>query len=283
MISYLAAIILGILQGITELFPVSSLGHSVLLPHVLHWNIKETDPFFLAFLVATHAATALVLFFFFLKDWKKVFSGMLRSLKKREIDSRDPYAKLGWLLVVGTIPAGFVGVLFQEQIQALFASVLIVSVALILNGCMLLLADVLQKNKHRESEQGSDQRIAKLSYIRTLKIGTMQCLALIPGFSRTGSTITAGLLMGLSHEDAARFSFLLATPIIGAAAFLKLPDLLNTSGMQNLGPVIVGAICAGVAAYCSVRFLTRYFETQKLWPFGVYCILAGGLVLLLAR
>jgi len=282
MLTYFQAIILGALQGITELFPISSLGHSVVLPKLLGWHINQSDPYFLTFLVATHTATALVLFFFFFDDWKRIIAGFFRSLKEREIRATDADARLAWLLVVGTIPAGILGILFEDTFKALFASPQLVAFVLILNGVMLYGAELLRRRaKEHNSVLGSNGRIAKLTWMQTIKVGAMQCLALVPGFSRTGSTITGSLLVGLSHEDAARFSFLLATPIIGAASVLKLPELLTQMGSNVLVPTLVGALFAGVFAYLSVKFLTKYFETENLTVFAIYCAAAGTLLSLL--
>ncbi|MDP3778596.1 MAG: undecaprenyl-diphosphate phosphatase [bacterium] len=281
--SYFQAIILGIIQGITELFPVSSLGHSVILPSMFGWQINQHDPFFLIFLVATHTATALVLLFVFRNDWKKITIGMWQSLRTRHVSASNPYGRLGWLLVAATVPAGILGLLFEEKLEILFASPYLIAQVLIANGFLLLGADFLRRRSNkivREGEQG-DLRIAKSTWMAAVKVGIMQCLALIPGFSRTGSTITGGLLTGLAYEDAARFSFLLATPIILAASVLKLPELLiDTSANFSMGPLIAGSIAAGIFAYLSVRFLLRYFETKKLMPFGIYCIAIGLLGLL---
>ncbi len=284
-VTYLQALIIGMLQGITELFPISSLGHSVILPQLVGWSIDQNSPIFLTFLVATHTATALVLFFFFLKDWLLVLKGMWVSLKERAIEAGGPYAKLGWMLVVATIPAGILGLLFQDTFKSLFASPRLVAVVLILNGVMLWSADILRKKRAAQeviSQEMSDARIAERSWWQATKVGLLQVLALVPGFSRTGSTITGGLLVGLSYEDAARFSFLLATPIIGAASLLKLPELVTTQGeAMFIGQTLVGAVAAGLCAYVSVRFLLKYFETKKLRPFAVYCIAIGALASLL--
>ncbi len=283
MFSYSQAIIFGLLQGITELFPISSLGHSVVLPKVLGWPTQQNDPFFLTFLVATHTATALVLFLFFWRDWKRILSGLIRSFKEREIKEQDHDAKLGWLLFVSTIPAGTLGLLFEEPLKTLFASPQLVAFVLTLNGLLLFGAEQLRK-KNLEIHQtafGSDTRIAKLTWLQAIKVGLLQCLALIPGFSRTGTTITGGLWVGLSHEDAARFSFLLAPPIIGAASLLKLPELVTTTESHFLGQILVGSFTAGVAAYFSVKFLTKYFETQKLIPFAIYCLSVGVILSLI--
>ena len=283
MISYAQAIILGLVQGITELFPVSSLGHSIILPALLGWNFNQNANYFLTFLVATHFATALVLFVFYFADWKLVIAGIFRSLREREIRPSDSYAKLGWLLIVGTIPAGIFGVLFQEQLQNLFISPISVSTFLIFNGVMLFGAELLRRRAKASAGIGNaDERIAvKLSWWDSLKIGIIQCIALFPGFSRTGSTIAGGLTSGLSHEDAMRYSFLLATPIIAAAAILELPSLVMSGGSQAISVAVVGAISAALAAYCSVRFLTKYFKTNTLTPFAIYCAVAGILSLVI--
>ncbi len=280
MLTYAQAIILGLLQGVSELFPISSLGHSVIVPGLLGWTIDQNADYFLSFLVATHFATALTLFFFYLKDWRRIITGIFHSLREREIKTAD--AKLGWLLIVGTIPAGIVGVLFESQIKKLFVSPTIAAFALILNGIMLAGAEVLRRRSAARESTDADTRIASdISWWRSVKIGTAQVIALIPGFSRTGSTIAGGLLVGLTHEDALRFSFLLATPIIGAAALLKLPELAASGSVVAIDNAILGAIAAAIAAYASVRFLTKYFETKTLTPFAVYCFIFGLLSLFL--
>ncbi|HSW97397.1 MAG TPA: undecaprenyl-diphosphate phosphatase [Candidatus Saccharimonadales bacterium] len=283
MFTYFQAIIFGLVQGITELFPISSLGHSVILPKLLGWHINQNDQFFLTFLVATHTATAVVLFFFFWRDWKRIFVGFIRSLKEREINDSDADAKLAWLLVVATIPAGILGLLFEDSLKKLFASPQLVAAILVVNGGMLFGAELLRRKnlQRKQTEQGSDKRIAKLTWMQAVKVGLLQSISLLPGFSRTGASITGSLLVGLSHEDAARFSFLLATPIIGAASLLKLPELLTPQASKSLGPTLVGTLAAGIAAYFSVKFLTKYFETKKLTPFAIYCAIVGGLVSLL--
>ena len=281
--TYFAALIFGILQGATELFPVSSLGHSVLLPWVARWQIDQHDPFFLTFLVLTHTATALVLLGFFWQDWVRIIRGMGTSLRDRVITADNPDGKLGWLLVVGTVPAGVLGLLFEEALKHLFASPGIVAGVLFLNGLMLVAADGIRSKRPAPpptSALESDRRLATLTWAQVLRVGLLQCIALLPGFSRTGATITGGLLVELSYEDAARFSFLLATPIIGAASVLKLPELLTTSGSHFLlGPMLLGAVAAGATAYLSVRWLLRYFETKTLRPFGLYCCAVALLVI----
>jgi len=278
MLTYVQAIVLGVVQGVSELFPVSSLGHSVILPALLGWNIDQGADFFLTFLVATHFATALVLFIYFWKDWKRIIWGLLRSIKKISIQG-DADARLGWLLVLGTVPAGLLGLIFQNKVQALFASPKYVSIFLICNGLVLFGAEYLRKKKAvvaNDQTVDKDAELAKLSWANSFKVGLAQALALIPGFSRTGSALGGGLLVGLDHEEAARFAFLLATPLIGAAAALKLPHFLLHIHSYPAGPIFVGALFAAIGAYLSIKFLMKYFKTNTLTPFAIYCVLAGA-------
>ena len=275
-ISYLQAIVLGALQGIAEPFPVSSLGHAVILPSLLGWDIHQNDEFFLSFLVATHCATALVLFLFFLDDWKRILAGLWRSFRGRATP-RDTDARLGWLLLIGTVPAGILGLALEHKLRDLFASPTSAAIFLTVNGVLLLAFEGLRRRQPAPDDYrgDGDARIARMSFRQALAIGTAQAAALVPGISRSGITMGGGLLVGLSNEDAARYAFLLATPIIGAAGVLKLPDLLGTAGDGVRGQALVGAIAAAVTTWFAVRFLLRYFETNRLTPFGVYCIVAG--------
>jgi undecaprenyl-diphosphatase len=276
MITYFQAIVLGLLQGISELFPISSLGHSVIFPKLFGWDLNQGEPFFLTFLVATHFATAIVLFIFFWKEWVKIISGLGRSLKQREIRADDTHAKLGWLLVVGTIPTGILGLLLQDQLRALFASAKYAAFFLIFNGLLLYIGEILRKKAPADQTASKiDLRLSSLTWGQAFKVGISQIISLIPGLSRSGSTMIGSLIIGLSHEDAVRFSFLLATPIIGAAAILKLPDFLLPENHWLIGPAFVGALCSAVTAYFSVKFLLKYFHTNKLTPFAIYCVVAG--------
>ncbi len=278
-ITYFQAIVLGLLQGFSELFPISSLGHSVILPQLLGWNIHQNDDYFITFLIATHLATAIVLFIFFFQDWMRIFAGMWRSLVDRQIAPDNHDAKLGWLLVVGTVPAGLLGLLFQDSLRTVFASAQSAAFFLMLNGVMLYGAERLRRRApvvETSDPLASDERISgTTSYRDAVGIGAAQAIALIPGFSRSGASMAGGLLTGLSNEDAARFSFLLATPIIGAAALLKLPDLFGATGDGVRGQALAASLCSALTAWFSVRFLVKYFETNRLTPFAIYCFVAG--------
>lgn len=288
MINMIQAIVMGLLQGITELFPISSLGHSVILPKLFGWGLDQKAPEFLNFLIATHLATAIVLFFFFLRDWIEIFKGLGRSIRDRKIAPSDTYAKLGWLLVVGTVPAGIIGLVLEKPIRNLFGSPLIAAAFLVLNGLILFAAERLRTRASRRAASqavtatASDTEIATtLSWKRALGIGTAQAAALIPGISRSGSSMAGGLLSGLNNENAARFSFLLATPIIGAAAVLKLPELFTPAMADERGVFLVGALCAGVAAWFATKFLLRFFETRTLTPFAIYSVIGGAIYFVL--
>ncbi|HEX3330208.1 MAG TPA: undecaprenyl-diphosphate phosphatase [Gaiellales bacterium] len=277
-ITYGQAIILGLLQGVAELFPISSLGQSVVAPRVFGWDIHQNDNYFIAFLVATHLATAIVLLGFFWEDWVRILTGMWRSLQEREISTANPDGKLGWLIVVGTIPAGILGLLLQDKLQSVFASARSAAFFLILNGIMLYGAEMLRRRAPElpETEEDGDHRIAHTAGWRhAVGVGASQAIALIPGFSRSGASMGGGLLVGFSNEDAARFAFLLATPIIGAAAILKIPVLLGPDGDGVRGPALVASLCSAATAFVSIRFLMRYFETNRLTPFAVFCFVEG--------
>ncbi|HVI17957.1 MAG TPA: undecaprenyl-diphosphate phosphatase, partial [Gaiellales bacterium] len=243
------------------------------------WNIHQNDEYFITFLIATHLATAIVLFIFFFRDWMRIFAGMWRSLADRQIAPENHDAKLGWLLVVGTVPAGLLGLLFQDSLRTVFASAQSAAFFLMLNGVMLYGAERLRRRApvvETSDPLASDERISgRTSYRDAVGIGAAQAIALIPGFSRSGASMGGGLLTGLSNEDAARFSFLLATPIIGAAALLKLPDLFGATGDGVRGQALAASLCSALTAWFSVRFLVKYFETNRLTPFAIYCFVAG--------
>jgi undecaprenyl-diphosphatase len=288
--SYLQAIVIGVLQGTTELFPISSLGHSVLLPAFLGWdNVRAAqtaqESFYLAFLVGLHVATAVALLVYFRKTWRKIILGFFSSVRRRKIDTPDE--RLAWLLVVATIPVGIVGLLFEHSLRVVFAKPVAAGAFLIVNGIILFAGERVRLRRNLEvsvlasrgEKRNPERQLDTLKFGDAGFIGAAQILALFAGISRSGVTMVAGLIDGLDHEDAARFSFLLATPVIFAAGIYKLPDLLGPNGDGVRGQVLVGSICAGVAAYLAVRFLMRWFETRTLTPFAIYSVVIGTVAL----
>jgi undecaprenyl-diphosphatase len=284
MLTFWRAIVIGLLQGVTELFPVSSLGHSVLVPALIGWDdlVKaqsQGESFYLAFLVALHVGTALALLVYFRSEWIKIIGGLLGSVRQRRVTTPD--ARLGMLLIVATIPTGIVGLAFEHSLRTLFAKPAAAAIFLTINGGILLLGEALRRRVAAGAGYGGDgfsggRSIESLSYAEAVFIGFTQIGSLFAGISRSGITMVGGLKRGLDHEDAARFSFLLATPIILAAGVYKLPDLMGHLGDGVRGQALVGAVVAAFAAYFSTRFLVRFFETQSLTPFGIYCLAAGA-------
>ena len=327
-LTYLQAIVIGLLQGITELFPVSSLGHSILIPALIggSWrtnlDLSAKDSPYLAFLVAVHVATAVALVVFFRRDWARIAVGLVTSLRDRTITTPDQ--RLAWLLIAATVPVGIAGLGLEHLFRTALGKPVPAALFLTLNGLVLFTVERLRGRRtargwsgptpvgppqHSAAGRGqvyaatgyagtaapddggrisaghggdgadaaasSDHRIAQLRWVEAVGIGAAQILALLPGISRSGATMAAGLIRGLSHEDAARFAFLLATPVIAAAGILKLPELAGPAGNGILGPVAAGSLAAGIAAYFSLRYLTRYFETRTLTPFAIYCTIAG--------
>ena len=283
MLTYFQAVVMGLLQGVSELFPVSSLGHSVLFPSLFGWDNlvraqSDRESFFLAFLVGLHVATAIALLVFYWDEWKRIIGGFFSSLRKRKATAPDE--RLAWLLIVATIPAGLVGLLFEHSLRTLFAKPLGAALFMVLNGLVLYLAERLrgrpEESRSDRSLTATAQNLKIMKYRDAGLIGVSQILALFAGISRSGITIVGGLFRGLDHQDAARFSFLLATPIILAAGVYKVPDLLGPNGEGVRGQIAVGSVVAGVAAYFAVRFLDRYFRDKKLTPFAIYCALFGA-------
>ena len=287
MLSFYRAIVIGLFQGVTELFPVSSLGHSVLIPALLGWDSlvkaqSQPESFYLAFLVALHVGTALALLVYFWRDWLEIISALLRSARERRVVS--PAAKLGMLLIVATIPAGLIGVVFEHELRVVFAKPFAAAAFLTVNGMILLVGERLRRRPRALALASSDpqnanpepgRRIESLTYTEAIFVGVAQIGALFAGISRSGITMVAGLTRGLDHEDAARFAFLLATPIILAAGVYKLPDLMGHLGDGVRMQSLVGALFAAAGAYISTVFLVRFFRSQTLWPFGIYCLVAG--------
>lgn len=306
-LTYPEALVVGLMQGVTELFPVSSLGHSVLLPALVggRWardlNVSAPESPYLAFLVGLHVATAIALLIFFRRDWMRIVGGFLTSVRDRSVATPDQ--RLAWLVVLATVPVGVTGLLLEHTFRTVLGKPVPAAAFLLANGVLLLAGERMRRTAPApvaaavgaagvasapvggEPDTAADGRLAAAGPRTALVVGAAQALALLPGISRSGVAMVAGLVRGLSHEDAARFSFLLATPVILAAGVLKLPDLAGPLGAGIRGQVLVGSLAAGVAAYAAVRWLTRYFTTRTLTPFGIYCLLAGAgsLVVLAAR
>lgn len=328
-LSYLQAVVIGALQGVTELFPVSSLGHSVLVPawiggswqHLVTENAtsdSEGSPY-LAFIVALHVATAGALLVHFRKDWIRIIRAFFTTVRTRKVTTSTE--RLAWLIIVGTIPVGITGLALEHTFRTLFAKPIAAAIFLTANGLILLAGERLRRRSEAQQTRAAaavapatapagvvpggyqdemalpsatagavpqasvdaashaetaNQKLATLSYREAGIIGLFQTLALLAGISRSGITMVGGLLRGLDHEDAAKFSFLLATPVILAAGVLKLPSLAGPAAAHIHGQVLAGFVTAAVAAYIAVRFLTRYFTTRTLTPFAIYCLVAGA-------
>jgi len=278
--SFWQALFMGLLQGATELFPVSSLGHAVLLPSLLHWSFKQSDPSFVPFLVLLHLGTASALLVLYRAQWVEIIVGFFKAAIRGRIDT--PTERLSMLLLVGTLPAGVLGVYLENRIKSLFSSPYVAATFLIVNGLFMLGFELLRRRVERRAAVANlthrerEERFAdasQISFRAALIVGACQALAFFPGISRSGVTIGGGLLAGLRHEEAARFSFLLATPVILAAGLIEVP-LLFSNGVP-VGEYLLGAVLAGLAAYASARFLLRYFRSGRLDPYGWYCIAAG--------
>ena len=286
-LSWLEAGVVGIFQGVSELFPVSSLGHSVLIPAVIggSWardlNVSSPESPYLAYIVGLHVATAIALIIYFWRDWLRIIGGLFTSIARREVRTSDQ--RLAWLLILATIPVGLTGLIFEHWFRTTVAKPVPTAILLTVNGLVLLAIERFRRGTHVNSEYideritgpESDERLARLSLPTAVGIGSAQIFALAPGISRSGITMAAGLVRGLTREDAARFSFLLATPVILAAGALKLGDLTGPLGDGIRGQVIFGSLLSGIGAYLAVRFLTRYLADRSLRPFGVYCMIAG--------
>ncbi|MEH3077202.1 MAG: undecaprenyl-diphosphate phosphatase [Quadrisphaera sp.] len=322
-LSWTEAAVVGVLQGVSELFPVSSLGHAVLVPALVggSWardlDVSAPGSPYLAFIVGLHVATAAALVLFYRRDWARIVTGLVSSVRHRRIAGPD--ARLGWLLVASTVPVGLVGLVLEHPLRTVLARPVPTAVFLVLNGLVLLLVErgrrrqmlavgpsapaspsrAVSAARHREptsalsavttttsaaapavaasssSELATDRRLASLTLRRAVLVGSAQIAALAPGISRSGITMIAGLRAGLTHQDAARFSFLLATPVIAAAGLLKLPELFGPLGDGIRWQVLLGSVLAGVSSYVAVRFLDRWFAHGSLRPYAVYCVLAG--------
>jgi len=313
-LTYPEAIVVGLFQGVSELFPVSSLGHSVLIPALIggQWardlNVSAPESPYLAFIVGLHVATALALLAYFWRDWLRIAGGFATSLRDRQVQTADQ--RLAWLIILATIPVGIAGLLLEHTFRTVLGKPIPAAIFLTANGVILYAGERLRRRDPAQTapaghprqmaavpasqpardqlpgrhaappdeataDRDADRRLAGLGYPQAVLIGSAQILALLPGISRSGVTMVAGLTRGLSHEDAARFAFLLATPVILAAGALKIPDLAGPLGNGIRGQILAGSLFSGIGAYLSVRFLLRYFQTRTLTPFAIYCTAAG--------
>ncbi len=278
------ALFLGLLQGATELFPVSSLGHSVILPSLLHWSYRQSDPTFLPFLTLLHLGTASALLILYWRDWVGIVRGFFTAAISGRIKTSDE--RMAMLLLIGTIPGALAGAFLKSEITALFSSARVASVFLFCNGLILLGAEMLRRHAERRGTSRLEQEMefkeaGQISFKAASVTGLSQALAFLPGISRSGVTICGGLIASLRHREAAKFSFLLATPIIAGAGLLEVPQLFKA----NVPLILYGAsaVLAGLAAYVSARFLLRYFRSGRLDPYGIYCLAAGALTFALLR
>jgi undecaprenyl-diphosphatase len=284
-VSTALVIFLAALQGSTELFPVSSLGHAVVVPAIFNLGVDPAAPSFVPFLALLHVGTGVALLVLYREQWWRIIQGFVGASIRGRIETSDE--RLAFLLVVGTIPAGVIGFLLENPLKSLFAHPRTAAAFLVVNGAILLAAELLRRREERR--RGSTERaqreqrfgtVEDLTYTRAGLVGLFQVAALLPGISRSGVTMAGGLVAGLSHSEAVRFAFLLATPIILAAGLLEVPQLPGSGA--PLGLYTVGAVVAGVIAYASARFLVRYFEIGRLDPFAGYCAALGvtGLIVL---
>jgi undecaprenyl-diphosphatase len=282
------AIVLGLLQGVTELFPISSLGHTVIFPHLFGWNDivswqSESESPWLAFVVMLHVGSAVGLLIYFWRTWVDVVVAFFRTLRKRRVETSTE--RLAWLIIVATIPVGILGLLLEHPVRVALAKPLAASIFLVINGLILLGAERFRKRAEvrelaaREGlNRDGGRRLDTLEYREAGVIGFFQSFALIAGLSRDGICMATGLVRGLDNEDAARFAFLLATPPILAAGLFKLGDLTGPLGAGIRGDAIIAAVSAAIAAVFTVHFLMRYFKTRTLIPFGIYCIVFGAVM-----
>lgn len=345
-LTYLEAAVVGLIQGVSELFPVSSLGHNVLIPALIggQWaadlDVAKPESPYLAFIVGLHVATAIALLVYFWRDWVRIASGFLSSVRERRVETADQ--RLAWMIVLATIPVGLVGLVAEHPFRLIFGKPVVAGAFLAVNGVILIAGERFRSRASLDAdariaagrrlepvaaggrmapaaaavgpglaayapavaaspvtaqpvtaqpvtaqsaggrpasapqaEVMADRRLSAMGYGRAIVIGSAQILALLAGISRDGVTMVAGMRRGLAREDAARFAFLLSTPVILAAGVLKIPDLFGPLGSGIRGQILLGSVLSGLGAYAAVRFLVRYLRTRSLVPFGIYCVVAG--------
>jgi undecaprenyl-diphosphatase len=290
LITTFQAIVLGILQGATELFPISSLGHTVIFPHLFGWNNivawqSQSESPWLAFVVMLHVGSAVGLLIYFWKDWVAIVKAFFATLSKRRIET--PTERLAWLIICATIPVGILGLVLEHPVRVALAKPLYASIFLVINGLILIGAERLRRRSEiralaaREGmKSDGGRRLDTLEFREAGVIGVAQSSALIAGISRDGVCMSTGLVRGLDNSDAARFAFLLATPPILLAGLYKIPDLTGSLGNGVRGQAVIAAIAAAITAIITVHYLTRYFKTRNLIPFGIYCIVFGGAMII---
>jgi undecaprenyl-diphosphatase len=273
------ALILGIVQGATEFLPVSSSGHLVLVPWLVGWNdpnngwfLDPTDPFQLAFDVVLHLGTAFAIVIYFWRDWLGLVQAVIRAIRERSL--AEPGARLSLLIVLGTMPAALVGYLLEDFFESAFARPAAAAGFLLVTAILLSTTEWLGRR---------ERDIDHLSWIDALLVGLGQAFAIFPGISRSGATIAAGLARGVKRAPAARFSFLLATPIILGAGGLKVLDLAQAGNLLPHAPALItGFLAAGVVGYACIHLLLRYLQNRRLYPFAVYCTCFGVACLIIA-
>ena len=321
-LTYLEAAVVGLVQGVSELFPVSSLGHSVLIPALIggQWaadlDVSTPESPYLAFIVGLHVATAIALLVYFWRDWVRIAGGFASSVRERRVETADQ--RLAWMIVLATIPVGVVGLVAEHPFRVIFGKPVVAGAFLAVNGVILIAGEKFRRRASLDADARvaaarraepvavgggmatgpaapvladreaaapvavtpsaaviADRRLSAMGYGRAIAIGSAQILALLAGISRDGVTMVAGMRRGLSREDAARFAFLLSTPVILAAGMLKIPDLFGPLGQGIHGQIVLGSVLSGLGAYAAIRFLVRYLRTRSLTPFGIYCLVAG--------
>jgi len=277
--TYGQAILIGVIQGITELFPISSLGHAILIPAWIGGSFKEfisdENQTYLLISIAMHLASSFALFLVFRKRWLNLIGGSFRAVKSRNYQS-TPFRVLSYV-VIATIPVGILGLAFEEYFQQIFGNPSFSAVFLTINGLILITAERLSRrdlaHEFHDSDAEIDNRVNAKS---ALVIGFGQSLALFAGISRFGVTMSAGLLRKLNHSVASDFAFLLSLPVILGASVIKLPQLFTTDANQILGQILAGSVVSFICTYISVTFLVRWFKTRTLYPFAIYCLIAGA-------
>ena len=294
-LNYVQALVIGLIQGVFELFPLSSLGHTVLIPSwiggswatLVHQESQAESPY-LAFVVGLHLANAVALILFYLVEWSRLVGGLFTSLWKRKISTDTE--RLAWLIVIATIPVGALGLIFEHEFRTLFAKPLAAAAFLTANGVILLAGERVRRRRgspgdEDRSDEGAlvvidqraEQELAAVGVRSAFLIGAAQALALLAGISREGVAMVGGLFRGLSRENALRFAFLLSAPVIFAAGILKVPDLMGPLGADIRGQVVVGSIAAVISSLVAIFLLARYFRSRSgsLTPFAVYSFAFG--------